>query len=468
MPTGTRTKETTAATSLLVVLYLALGPTWRALPGVPLGFPPALFIDAFTIFYLAVCAMRISNIRRPNPSQEARASQERLLIFLAVAFFIIQFLMILRGPGSITIVAKTRLATSFMTSFALLSMIFYIQNAKNGLERAVSLFLISLPIYLAINIALWALRLDAGSSLSGAIIYNVNTTLQLFGIYQARLSVLPSITSPNSIGAIAGISIVACIHYLQSHRRSLFAWALLGCGLYASIMSETRLSILATLICVALYLTSSRKTLYFVSTTLLLGGAFVSIFMPAIVSLLDSIGIGDIAVRDSSLGVATGRQFIWIAATQNIVSPDLILGYGYFGQVTSGLVNDFLFVFGEQNLTPSLHNTYLQYIYDSGYIGFILYVSLFFVTLRVLKTADIISDQLIRSIFACLLFILIMSFGEVVGTVYHPEIFYFLGGVLGLSVVLAKFRLKQAPAAFRERPVSARHEMRLPPLGYRS
>ena len=190
--------------------------------------------------------------------------------------------------------------------------------------------------------------------------------------------------------------------------------------------------------------------------------------MPAIVSLLDSIGIGDIAVRDSSLGVATGRQFIWIAATQNIVSPDLILGYGYFGQVTSGLVNDFLFVFGEQNLTPSLHNTYLQYIYDSGYIGFILYVSLFFVTLRVLKTADIISDQLIRSIFACLLFILIMSFGEVVGTVYHPEIFYFLGGVLGLSVVLAKFRLKQAPAAFRERPVSARHEMRLPPLGYRS
>ncbi len=79
----------------------------------------------------------------------------------------------------------------------------------------------------------------------------------------------------------------------------------------------------------------------------------------------------------------SNREIIWSSVFSEFSHFEWIhiIGFGAYGQVTSGIISMFAYLFSNSYKMPysaSVHNTYLQVLVDYGYIGLILFISILF------------------------------------------------------------------------------------------
>ncbi len=137
----------------------------------------------------------------------------------------------------------------------------------------------------------------------------------------------------------------------------------------------------------------------------------------------------------------SGRQQIWTIILDQFKDFDWnhLIGYGYHGQVLSGLSQNYAFlfsnfIFGE---TASAHNFALQTLLDFGYVGFIavywLILSLSFRLAWLVKVNT--SEPQAKIAFFLFFFIVLAGSTEIVLTPDHVEIFVLFIFLCGYALV---------------------------------
>ena len=108
---------------------------------------------------------------------------------------------------------------------------------------------------------------------------------------------------------------------------------------------------------------------------------------------------------DTDLFTFNSRTIIWDSFIQNIPNDieSLFLGFGKYGHVTSGVSDSYIFVSGDV-VDPRFmvaHNFFLQEIYDSGFLSYLLYLIL---TYRVISKVYQIGDNVSFSLLSFLIY----------------------------------------------------------------
>ena len=91
---------------------------------------------------------------------------------------------------------------------------------------------------------------------------------------------------------------------------------------------------------------------------------------------------------EQSTGSLSGRPFIWsiIFISLSQFQPQHLVGFGAYGQVASGVSLQYAFLFPPTLIGASAHNTLLQLVLDTGYLGAALYLFLSWRVLSCLST----------------------------------------------------------------------------------
>jgi len=203
--------------------------------------------------------------------------------------------------------------------------------------------------------------------------------LSLLGIHTDRILFLFA-NGVNGYGIVLGAGLVYIIFSIKSNF-NLIKLSMLFILFISLLLVDTRgaiLAVISTSIIILLY-KILRKT--YVLLAILYPFIFVLLFYS--VELLKSLHIFDSISRGSL--ILSGREYVWGAFFNNILeflNENLILGYGYFGHVTSGVSQYYAHFFTYLNTDKpefaSLHNTLLQVLFDFGLLGVLLIILLLY------------------------------------------------------------------------------------------
>jgi hypothetical protein len=143
----------------------------------------------------------------------------------------------------------------------------------------------------------------------------------------------------------------------------------------------------------------------------------------------------------NSTGIASGRDIIWSAVTSKIVGQiSGLVGYGQYGQFTSGSSASYAWMFGERGGSlRSVHNAPLQYVIDMGLIGLAVWATFWWKLFGALRNAPGVVPSVV------LVFIFLMGVSEIVGTSYALDSFFIL---IFLCSALAGSNYRQSSAKY--------------------
>lgn len=174
-----------------------------------------------------------------------------------------------------------------------------------------------------------------------------------------------SVIHPNTLGLLAGILIILA-YYMQ--KEGFILWAIVGVsiGLFILVETGSRSGILGLFLMMYLHLLlklvgkvhSVSVAVIIVSLTLVF---LVSDYFIQFISLF---------VRDdmSEFSNLTNRTYFWLLLSSNRTLSEWIFGSGY------GMVADRGYLFFGIRETLHAHNGYLQVLFGTGIIGFILFI----------------------------------------------------------------------------------------------
>ncbi|MBU17788.1 MAG: hypothetical protein CL725_08805 [Chloroflexi bacterium] len=269
----------------------------------------------------------------------------------------------------------------------------------------------------------------------------LNQTLALFGLQVSR-AYFPLSFGTNAFGAIAAVGALSSLLFFPKGRgvSRLFGLVCAGVCLVGLIMVDTRGALVGfILVMVFAKLNKRFPALWRLPANL----AFLSPVIPFILynafNYINSNALFGGLVRSgsqgASLGVGTGRQYIWAAVGREISEPSLIhaIGYGAFGQVSSRVSLGYAWVFNKLGLTDaSVHNAALQAFLDMGYVGLFVWTALGVLIFRKLGGVQMHSDEggWAAALIAALLLLLVMAQTEAVVTIYTPELLFFFSVVV--------------------------------------
>ena len=224
---------------------------------------------------------------------------------------------------------------------------------------------------------------------------------------------------------------------------------------------EKILGFLGALLCLgAILAVDSRGPLVFALFTILLASIFpaksvklwrwiplVAPLLPLIVIIVQKYLPFEVFIdlmRDQTtnqIDLLSGRQQIWTVILDHFKVFDWIhlIGYGYHGQVLSGLSQNYAFlfsnfVFGE---TASAHNFALQTLLDFGYTGLlVVYWLILSLSFRLAKLVeDNQKASLYKAAFFLLFFFVLVGSTEIVLTPDHYEIYVIFLFLCGFALV---------------------------------
>jgi O-Antigen ligase len=355
---------------------------------------------------------------------------------LIVGVMALLMVSVLRGVGAETEVAGQ-------------GSIFSGQSAAIQIARDLLIFVFGLVVFVRDDRP--ARRRQALRALCWApsIYVAANVVFYLAGIHSARVSPEP-VTQHCEMLGLVGIT----------HFRTFFPMAvgvntfgiMVGLALASSIILAVRnvgltrnLAILALAVnFYAILLTDSRGPLFFsiaaAVSVLLIGSrvsdrfsrvAFLVPFSPLIVigalGLLQNVAEPSSGVGRGSLGTGSNRLFVWepILRFLGSFSPEQMIGYGQFGQVTSGVASEYRYLFREESYVPAAHNFVLQTVLDIGYLGLAVVVAAFAMLIRMFLTAAKHGSIVAGALLASLLSLILVGFTEAAPTVYSLEAYFF-------------------------------------------
>jgi O-antigen ligase len=108
------------------------------------------------------------------------------------------------------------------------------------------------------------------------------------------------------------------------------------------------------------------------------------------------------------------------------MKPIHLVGFGAFGPAVTGLCYDYGWMWSEPELV-ALHNTYLQYLIDFGYIGLLIFLAMTINIFKILgKTNKVVGKKSIRVFhpaMAAMLYLAVCGLFEV--NIYFNQILTF-------------------------------------------
>jgi len=327
--------------------------------------------------FLCAIAFTSAEVTRPR-YHPPRWMLGALWLYLAVLS-----VMIMRAVGVDSSIATTRSAALVCLQFVILAWFAYrlIAAARNETERWKRLVAIALApaVYVAFNLLIMKVKLPlitVPPQATGPANGTPATYLGALGVHATR-SNLPLASGVNGSGAIsaAGFAAAALLALrARRPRKRLTVSAALLCA-YATLMSDSHAALIIAVGIVGLFAVLPRARRFS-------GVALIAVLSPAIVvlsvGLISALGVGFLG-RGGGEGVSTvnDRVRIWKAAWTAVDDADayhLLVGYGAYGQVTSGASRGYAGLF--EGVTPEpLHNTVhdltLQTLLDGGVIAVI-------------------------------------------------------------------------------------------------
>jgi hypothetical protein len=268
--------------------------------------------------------------------------------------------------------------------------LFYQYESQNPAfsERQFILLIINvLGIFGIVNILAFALNPTYSTEAA--------TTFRFIGINTRRIvfPVNPGV-HPNMIGTLGGYLFVLSIAYIKhvsnissKVKRRLYLYTI--AGVIVILMSDSRTIFFSALLCIAtMYILSSMNKLELIKYTVWIL-PFSNIIFMAFLQYTASTSMATTLSRGGGADIATGnsRKFIYLAANNELADfkPIHIIGYGEYGPYGAGLTKlymeeKFLMESETDKLLSSItHNTALQAIFDTGYIGLAVYLILLLV-----------------------------------------------------------------------------------------
>jgi len=281
-------------------------------------------------------------------------------------------------------------------------------------ERCLALAVYAIGVYVGVNVLLRGLRnhLPFALPTSSSIAQGGSAEIaRLFGIHASRVA-FPLTLSVNGMGVIAASGFAAAIVYGLRVRKARLASALSGLVcLWGLLASDSRGPFLYAIAVILLFVLWRR-----VRT---IGG--ISILIPlspvlavSILGFLAGSGFaGALSRGTSDLSTGNNRFTIWGAIFHLLEHPtiDQLYGFGAFGQLTSGVVYRYSYLFGN-SVAPVFehaHNLALQTVLDFGYIGLFVLVALVFTAIRALERLVRRTPASASSGVLALLMVLILS-----------------------------------------------------------
>lgn len=269
-------------------------------------------------------------------------------------------------------------------------------SAQSGEERTLRIAALALSpaIYVAVNVLMRighvgpSVAADPGERALAA--GESASLLEHLGFTAQRIQ-FPLASGINTMGAVAagGFAAAMLLAIFSDAFPRRLTIPLAAVSAYGALATDSRTSILISLVVIALTVAAPRLRTA-TAATLLLGLAPI-----LLISLLGQVGGGVFSelTRNKTEQASTlnGRFFIWKGAwdVAGELNSHTLVGWGAFGQVTSGASRNYAYLF---RATPdptkyTAHNIVLQTILDGGYLSLVVFLIAVLLALRGLERA---------------------------------------------------------------------------------
>lgn len=326
----------------------------------------------------------------------------------------------------------------FLSTLILFGLVAY--GRETTLVRGADYLLWAVGLYLLFNavmqLAGW--KSSVNDDISAGITARMLATV---GIFTDR-TIFPTAGGLNNFGAVAGLAIAGGIAGTVGGRsapaRAAAAMTAIA-GLYIIVRTDSRAGMMFALLAGGLvailpmrWLRSGRFGVLIIPT--------LPVALFAIAVLLASLLGTTALIRNPEEVYNLGsRAFIWaaIGAELRTFSPGHLVGFGFFGQTQSTIVQHFGDVVGAGYDTGRLtaHNMLLQLALDIGYLGVIVMLALFW---SAFARIDRVPESQRKIVAALLLYLLLAGVTESTPTPYYRECFAIF--MLLITFVIASTR----------------------------
>lgn len=326
-------------------------------------------------------------------------------------------------------------AYSLLVILSVILLLFFVQAAGGRHKiRFLKAILLSPVIYVSVNFFLYVIGLK--NSWSDGLLedYGSGSAVMLgyLGVEVERVHFFLA-NGINSFAVPAGFAVVIGIcGYKDGFLSKPISVLVVGIAGAAVLLVDSRAVIAGILMSffVFMFLAGSKIYIYRVLVVLIPLYPFFVIF---VMVLLHNLGMDFVFRGDSDAETLNSRGYIWEAALSKLYSFDVwhIFGYGINGQHASGLsdaISSVLVNRADSN-SVTLHNSFIQNVFDIGYFGLVV------ILLVVFRYFDVVSSSVFpdeyRTVCSVLmLYVLFLSGTEVVFSVYF-ESFVFVFMLLG-------------------------------------
>jgi len=374
---------------------------------------------------------------------------------ILVIYLLVQILFIadIRALGSYYTFSNA-IANNVLLVFGPVALLTSLMIAETP-ERRTTIFrafLLGYPLYMLINVGLFA------AGMRSAVIEiedDSNQVLGGLGLHIGR-ALLPLGYGKNGMGTLAAASLLIC---LFSWSRgwgwmARLAYVVLGLfSLVAIVLIDSRAALAFSFLAIGIALRARRSWRFVrLGKWIILAFPLVPILAVWMFDVINKAGGISFLIRggDSGarLGVGTGRGAIWGAVLDRLSQPEWIdlVGYGNFGHIESRVSAAYAWVFNSLGGTINgVHNAFLQYVMDCGYLGGAIWLSMLFVLFsnlqRIGRERRVAGVEL--AMLAVSAFVYLQSQTEPLGTIYNPESLML---VIGLCIFSGAMSLSRAPA----------------------
>lgn len=329
------------------------------------------------------------------PIRRARLHYTPVINIVSFSIFIIFYLMVIISFWrthnfmiSNMNIAKISLVTILFPVVMYLAFQKEVQKDSSIPQKMVLLILHVMALFCFVNIVY---------TFANPIYGDVNSALlKAVGISQKKYKFsLYETVHPNTIGSLGGMLMVlsaGCIFHFRFEKfkeKALYiGYALIG--FVVAVLGDSRGTLFGALACIAILYTFVKTKQYPFLKYLVFLFPFSHMIFLAIVGNIAESDAADSISRDSKdLSTGNSRKFIYETANRELADfkPIHFVGFGEYGIYGAGLTMYYIEKFGEllpsEQVTISVaHNSAVQAIFDTGYLGIFFYVMLMFVVFQ--------------------------------------------------------------------------------------
>jgi len=318
------------------------------------------------------------------------------------------------------------------------------QSKRPGEDLKKGIYL-SLLVYISANLLMEVLNFSARNDIFATP--HLSSLASYLGL-EAYRTTFPTATGINSFGIVAGVLLVSSFLVMREKRFNPLLRASGGVGILTSLITLVFTDSRAASIFALLAIACSYIPYKF--SRLLRYIPIVSVILPLLIlgtlQRLSPSAIQVLSRNQSDALTLSNRTVIWEVAFDTLrESPEnLLFGYGYRGQIVSGAMEKYEYLFGGYVgvFSIPLHNSFLQAVFEIGLVGTILFV-LNLITLFVLldRERQLQNSPWATVLYFTLLFLSLISSTDSVLSFDNQEsyiIFMFIATVSFFSLAKEK------------------------------